>query len=111
MDHHITTDLDVPTTCKAIDKAFEEQQVKFPQYKPAFLWEGELVEGQPRTGKFSFKPTPSMDIAGSLEVSTGKVLLKFGKLPFVVSMFKGKAISIVEKEVQIWVAKAKAGEI
>lgn len=102
MDHVIKTGLDVETQKTTLDQAFAEQTKKYPQYSPTFKWTGETE------GLFSFKPTPSMEIEGKVLVSENEIGIKFTKLPFLAKMFKGKAIELVEKEVQVWVEKAKA---
>lgn len=104
-NHTITTGLDIDTAKKAIDKAFAAQKEQFPQYKPEFSWADTLV------GQFSFKPTASMEITGKLTVFEENITLSFDKLPFLANMFKGTAIKMVEKEVQVWVEKAKNGQL
>lgn len=105
MDHVIKTGLDIETQKSTLDKAFDEQLRKYPQYKPEFHWAKD-VEGT--EGRFSFRPTPSLLVAGKLHVTEGQIGIEFTALPFLAKMFKGKAIEMVEKEVQIWVEKAKS---
>ena len=103
MKHSIPHDLDLATAKNVTDKAFESYKAKFAEYNPTMTWTsatkaqaGFSVKGMNLKGEFELRPK---DITIDLDV------------PFMLSMFKGKAIELIEREMKDWIGKAKAGQI
>ena len=103
MKHVMPHDLPPELAKKAAEKAFDAYRERFAKYDPTLTWVSETqaeatfsAKGIILVGNMYLRPT---EIAFELDV------------PFVFGMFRKKAMEIMERELRIWVAKAKAGEI
>lgn len=103
MKHKIKHDFNLDLAVKITELALSTYQEKYSQYKPMKKWTSlQRVE-------LSFNVN-GFNILGSIDVGVKSIDLKFD-LPFLLLPFKQKAISIVESEFVIWIAKAKAGKL
>jgi putative polyhydroxyalkanoic acid system protein len=103
MKHQIAHDLDTSLAKEAAVRAFEAYQRRFANYSPTMSWEGER---KARIG-FSVK---GVKLAGSIDILPRAIELDLD-VPFLFRPFKGKAIEVIEREVRVWLAKAKNGEL
>ncbi len=103
MKHVVKHGLGFETAKKVADHAMESYKQRFPQYHPTARW----VDDRRADIHFSVK---GIDLTGSLEVNDQDIEMELD-VPFLLRPFKGKALSVIEEEIQEWVAKAKAGEV
>lgn len=103
MEHRVPHDLDTALAKKAAERAFEAYAQKFAKYQPTARWTTDTscdisfsVKGITLRGKIALAPKA---IEMDLEV------------PFLLRVFKGQAIGVIEKEIRKWLEKAKKGEL
>lgn len=103
MKHQIPHDLD-PVLAKAVtSKALEAYIARFAEYTPQFTWVSD------RDARFEFH-VKGMKLQGIVNLLPRAIEFEL-EVPFVLRLFKGRAVDIVEREVRHWIAKAKAGEL
>lgn len=103
MKHAIKHDLDRETARKALRKAFDSYRERFAKYNPTAEWQSEDKANIGFTAK-------GITLEGAVEVAEDSVLLELD-VPFFLKPFKGKALGIIEEEINNWIARAKAGEL
>ena len=103
MKHVIKHDLDVATAKKVAERAFAEYQARFAQYDPKMRWADE------RRAEIAFHAM-GMNVRGSMEVAPSEIDVDLD-VPFLLRPFRSKALNAIEREVNRWVGKAKAGEL
>lgn len=103
MKHSIPHDLDLPTAIKVTHRALETYQQRFAEYHPHATW---LAENH---AKVAFK-AKGIKIEGDFQVKPGAVEVDLD-VPFLLKPFQKRAIDVVEREVNEWIAKAKRGEL
>jgi hypothetical protein len=103
MKHEIAHDLDANLAKKVAIHAFEAYQRRFSSYEPKMEWVGD----QDARIDFNVK---GMKLQGSIGIRPRAIELDLD-VPFVLRLFKGKAIGVIEREVQNWIGKAKRGEL
>jgi len=103
MKHKIHHGLDLPLAKKAIDKAMEAYSARFADYHPTFEW---LSENR---GELSFK-AKGVKVEGEIEIEGPEIYVDL-EVPFILRIFKGKAMEVIEEEVNRWVEKARNGEL
>ena len=103
MKHSIPHDLDEALAKKAAEKAFAAYALKLADYDPRVTWTDEKhasitfnVKGMTLKGRFTLAPS-SIDL--DLDV------------PFLLRIFQGKAVDVIDREVREWLDKAKAGQL
>ena len=101
--HIIRHDLDVETAKKATQKAFAGYKQRFADYNPTADW---VSENRAEIG-FSAK---GIKLDGAVELHPKEIHLELD-VPFLFKPFRKKAMSIIEEEINDWVARAKAGEL
>ena len=95
--------LELPLAKKALDKAMEAYSARFSDYNPQFDW---LTENK---GQFSFSAR-SVTVEGSLEIVGPEVYVEL-EVPFILRIFKGRALDVIDSEVRRWIEKAQNGEL
>lgn len=103
MKHEIHHGLAPELARKAVDKAMAAYSERFAEYNPEFRWVSE------DHGKLGFR-AKGVSVNGDVEIAGPKILVDLD-VPFLLRVFKGKAIEIIDREVLKWVEKARAGEI
>lgn len=103
MKHVVTHGLGFDKAKKVADHAMDAYKQRFPQYNPNARW----VDDKRADITFSVK---GVSLHGSLEVNERDIEMELD-VPFLLRPFKGKALSVIEDEIKVWVAKAKAGEV
>lgn len=103
MEHTIEHDLDLETAKKAIDRAMESYAERLADYSPRFEWTSDCV------GEFGFEAL-KVRVSGELSVAEGKIDVEID-VPFILRPFRKRALEVIEREVRLWVGRAKSGEL
>ena len=103
MKHQIAHDLDTALAKEAAVRAFEAYQQRFSDYQPKMTW------GSERDARIEFN-VKGMKLQGSIGILPRAIELDLD-VPFVFRLFKSKAIDVIEREVRVWLDKAKRGEL
>lgn len=103
VQHAIPHDLDLELAKKAARKAVEAYGEQFKDYAFSADWKGDskVDIGFTVTGR---------RLEGSLSVLADKMLLEL-QVPFIFRVFSGRAIAIIEREANVWIEKARKGEL
>ncbi len=103
MKHEIHHGLSPDLAKKAVDKAMEAYSARFADYNPKFDWVSE------NKGRVGFK-AKGVSVNGEIEIAGSKILVDL-EVPFLLRVFRGKAIEVIDREVTAWVEKARNGEL
>jgi hypothetical protein len=103
MKHEIPHDLDVAMAKTVTARAFESYRARFSEYGPKLEWLGD------RDARIEFR-IKGLKLAGSIGIRPRSIDLDLD-VPLVFRLFRNKAIEVIDKEVRVWIAKAKAGEL
>lgn len=103
MKHVVTHDLGQEKAKKVALAAFDSYQKRFPQYNPTANW---VSDNRANIG-FNVK---GISLTGVIEVSASTIEMDLD-VPFMLRPFKGKALGVIEEEIQGWVQKARTGAI
>ncbi len=103
MKHNVQHGLGKAKAKEVAQKAFASYSERFQNYQPKANW----VRDDKAEISFSVK---GMSLTGSLEVDDENIGMELD-VPFLLRPFKGKALGVIEEEIQKWVAKAKSGEL
>jgi hypothetical protein len=103
MKHQIPHDLDVNVAKEVAARAFDSYRARFANYQPKLQWTGE------RDARIEFQ-VKGLKLQGSIGILPRAIELDLD-VPFVFRLFKSKAVEVIEREVRVWIAKAKAGEL
>ena len=104
MKHKIPHDLARDLARRATRAALEGYKAQFPQFQPGGRWTDD------DTAEVWFV-TPVGRIEGTVSVLAQAVQLHLTKIPWAARPFRRQAAKIVEDEVQMWIQKAKDGEL
>mgnify|MGYP006306423897 CR=1 FL=1 len=96
-------DLSKDQAKKATQAAIDTYTEKFSKYDPQANW----VSDDRAEVSFSAK---GVTLEGSFELEQDQIVMEMD-IPFLLRPFKGKAVSVIEDEINKWVEKAKKGEI
>lgn len=103
MEHRVSHDIGRELAKKAARAAFNAYAAKYAEYKPTTTWTGEDTA----TVSFSVK---GFSVKGNIEVRERDISIDID-VPFLLKAFKSRALEIIEREMRIWVDKAKRGEL
>jgi hypothetical protein len=103
MKHSIPHDLTPELARKATERAFDTYQQRFPDYKPTSKWVS------PSRAEITFD-AKVRTLNGAIELKPNEIELEL-EVPFVLRVFSGRAMKIVEEEIQEWITRAKNGEL
>lgn len=103
MKHNIPHDLSPELARTATERAFAAYTAKFPDYSPTSRWVNE------HRAEISFS-AKGLKLSGAIELQPKNIELELD-VPFLLKPFSKKAVSIIETEIQEWIAKAKNGEL
>ncbi|HVU00660.1 MAG TPA: polyhydroxyalkanoic acid system family protein [Polyangiaceae bacterium] len=103
MKHSVTHGLSKDVAKQAVVAAFESYSKRFSQYRPTANWV------TPDRAEVSFS-AKGITLSGTLEVQDRTVEMDLD-VPFLLRPFKDKALGAVEREIGVWVEKAKRGEV
>lgn len=103
MKHSVSHSLGRETARKVARSAFEAYEKRFAEYHPRTTWKSEDAADI----SFSAK---GISLTGAVAVTDDSIDLNLD-VPFLLRPFKGKAIAVIEKEINEWIGKAERGEI
>ena len=103
MKHQVPHKLSVPLAITAVNKAFETYSSRFADYKPTLEW---VSDRQAKAG-FTVK---GITLNGEFEITDTHIGFDLD-VPFIFMIFKNQAMTVIEKEVGVWVAKAQSGAL
>lgn len=103
MKHSVSHGLGKAKAIEVCKKAFDSYKERFAQYNPTANW---VSEDRADIG-FTAK---GINLKGGLEVFDNKIEMDL-EVPFLLRPFKGKALGVIEEEIQKWIGKAQKGEL
>lgn len=103
MKHEIPHDLDLTMARVVASRALDSYRARFADYQPRVEWVGD------RDAKIEFQ-VKGFKLQGAVNLLPGAIQFDLD-VPFVLKLFKGRAVDVIEREVRHWIAKAKAGEL
>jgi len=103
MKHAVHHGLGFETAKKVAEAAVGSYTERFQKYDPRITWKTD------RNAEISFN-VKGVSLRGVLEVGDDDIQMDLD-VPFLLRPFKGKAISVIEEEINKWVQKAKSGDI
>ena len=103
MKHEIHHGLEPDLARKAIDEAMKAYSARFAEYNPTFEWKSDTK------GELGFK-AKGVTVSGDIEIVGAKIFVDL-EVPFLLRVFKGKAMDVIDREVKKWVEKARNGEL
>jgi Putative polyhydroxyalkanoic acid system protein (PHA_gran_rgn) len=103
MKHTIEHDLDTATAKKVTDRAFAEYRTRYPDYEPTLRWTDD------RRADVTFN-AKGVKLNGSMHIAEKAISLELD-VPFLFRLFQKKAVEVIDREVRVWIGKARAGEL
>lgn len=103
MRHTIAHDLSPELAQKTARAACDHYTARFAKYEPNIVWRNE------RNADIAFR-AKGLSLKARIEVAVQSLVVDID-IPFLLRPFEGRAKEIVEREMNKWIAKAKAGEI
>ncbi len=103
MKHSVSHGLEQALANQAVRCALDSYAERFAEFEPNVTW---LSDSQARIG-FVVR---GMSLNGAVEVGAETVGLDL-EVPFLLRVFKKKAIEVIEREIRLWVDKASRGEL
>ena len=103
MKHKIHHGLDLDLAKRAIGEAMKAYSARFSEFNPTFGWTTETK------GEVGFR-AKGVKVQGEIEIVGPEITVDL-EVPFILRVFKGKAIKVIEEEVKMWVEKARNGEL
>src|SRR6187399_594653 len=100
MKHVVPHDLDEEKAQKVAQSAFDSYKKRFSDYNPTVTW------SSPKRADIAFK-VKGITLKGGVDIKPSSYELDL-EVPFLLKPFKGKAISVIEEEINKWIGKAKA---
>jgi hypothetical protein len=101
MKHSVRHDLGKDGAKRVAESALKSYSERFAQYSPSVEWQ------TPERASIGFA-VKGMSLKGALEVKDSSFELELD-VPFLMRPFQGKAVGIIEEEIQAWIQKTKAG--
>ncbi|MBK6519615.1 MAG: polyhydroxyalkanoic acid system family protein [Polyangiaceae bacterium] len=103
MEHRVPHDLGRDLGKRATTAAFAAYAAKYAEYKPRMTWTSDYAADAAFTVK-------GMDLKGSIVVHEREVTLDLS-VPLLLRPFKSKALEVIEREIRVWIDKAKKGGV
>lgn len=103
MDHVVAHDLGRDLAKKATIAAIDTYVKRFEQYNPRTTWTGDYQA----TVALRVK---GIHLEGRMDIRDAEIAMNLD-VPFVLRPFRARALSIIDREIGVWMAKAKAGEL
>jgi hypothetical protein len=103
MKHAVPHDLGKDGAKKVTEAALQSYAQKFGQYAPTVQWQG------PDRATIGFV-IKGVSLKGFVEVQEKAINLELD-VPFLLRPFQGKAVGIIEEEIQAWIQKSKSGGV
>jgi len=103
MKHRVSHDLDLALARRVARKALAGYVERFAKYQPSLSWQGE------DRAELSFSVLGTT-VTGIAELSDGAIDIEFN-VPLLLAPFRTKAIEVVEREIRVWLERARRGEL
>ena len=103
MKQVIPHDLDLPTAKRVAELAFEAYKSRFPEYRPTFRWASE------RQADVGFN-AKGLQLDGAMRIEDKAIEFDLD-VPLLLRPFRKIALDVIEREVRVWLDKAKSGAI
>ncbi len=103
MKHTVPHDLEPAQARRVTEKALESYKERFSEYNPVVRWKTD----EEAEVEFSAK---GLSVTGNFRLLANAITIDMS-VPFVLKLFQKKAVDVVEREINVWIAKAKAGEL
>lgn len=103
MKHNIHHGLSHELARKATQKALESYQERFAEYKPRGRWVND------DRAEIAFT-VAGKTLEGTVDVGKSDIGLEL-EVPFVFLPFRGRAMKVIEDEIQQWIQWAREGRI
>jgi hypothetical protein len=103
MKHAMSHDLPLDKAKEVAEHAFDAYRQRFADYNPTLTW----VSESHANASFEAK---GIKLKGAIELRPKEIVFEM-KVPFVLRIFEKRALEIMQRELEHWVGKAKAGEI
>lgn len=103
MEHRVPHDVGRDLAKKATVAAFASYKQKYGEYSPTTTWTTDYTA----TVRFSVK---GFHLDGKILIEDRSVVMDMD-VPFLLKPFRKRALDVIEREIQLWCQKAKAGEL
>jgi hypothetical protein len=103
MDHKVSHDLGRDLAKKATAAAFAAYSAKYSEYNPSMTWTSDY------SAKVGFK-VKGVGLDGKIQVNEHDVVMDLD-VPFLLKPFRSMALEVIEREIKLWIGKAKSGEL
>ena len=103
MKHVMRHDLPPDVAKKVAEHAFDAYRQRFADYNPTLTWKSDTRAD----ASFSAK---GIQLGGTIDLRPQEIAFEM-KVPFVLRIFEKKALDVMQRELEFWVNKAKAGDI
>lgn len=103
MKHSVPHSLGKEMARKVTRAAVDNYKSRFAEYSPTATWK---TDDQAQIG-FSVK---GMSLKGGITVTDSTIDLEL-EVPFLLKPFQGKALGLIQNEINDWIGKAQRGEI
>jgi hypothetical protein len=104
MQHIIKHDLSPELAKKAAENASEHYTAKWQKYDAKTTWLSDTK------AEISFH-VKGVSVAATIDMQPGQVVIDMQKVPLLLRPFRNMALDVVQKTMEQWIAKAKAGEL
>ena len=104
MQHIIEHDLPPELAKKAAEKAAEHYTKKWEKYDAKTTWTSDTH------ADITFH-VKGVSVAATVDMQPGRAVIDMKKVPFLLRPFRNMALDVVQKTMEKWIAKAKAGEL
>ena len=104
MQHIVKHDLSPELAKKAAEKAAEYYTQKWEKYDAKATWTSDTHVDI----TFNVK---GINVAATVDLEPGQAIIDMQRVPILLLPFKNKALDAVEKTLEKWIGKAKAGEL
>ena len=102
MQHEIPHDLSVKEAQAVARQAIDSYAQRFAKYSPEIEWRDASAVNVAFTAK-------GVRLQGAFKVEPDRFRMELD-VPFLLRPFQSKALKVIDREVQHWVAKAKSGQ-
>lgn len=103
MKHAVPHNLEPELARRTAERALESYAEALRDYRPIVTW------SRSDRAEVSFA-AKGVVVEGHLEVGDEAYLLYF-KVPFLLRMFEKRAVEVIEREIQVWIARARNGDL
>lgn len=103
MKQTINHPLDIDMARKVAKKAFESYAERFEKYNPTAEWTSDTH------ANFGFE-AKGVKLSGNLQLREKAIDVEMD-VPFIFKPFRSKALDVIEREIDKWIAKARDGEL